>query len=193
MDAVIALDTRLFLFFNGLHVDWLDPVMAFVSSEFGWTPLYLFLAYLAIKKYGIRSVWFFLGVALLFISTDQLSAHFFKPYFHRFRPCHNEEIADLVYLPYGHCGGKYGFISSHACNVFGLAMFASYHLKSYWKYMPCALFGWAALIGYSRLYMGVHYPGDVICGAIVGLLLGFVATKIFLKNTTKPKEKCSKT
>ena len=168
------LDHQLFLFLNGLHVGWLDPVMTFISSELGWIPFYAVLVFLVFYKYKWKGLWVLLGVAVLITCSDQISAHVFKPIFHRLRPCYDPLIEDLVYLPNGHKpGGHYGFISSHAANTFALATYIWLIMKQFYKNIGWVMFPWAALVSYSRIYMGVHFPGDVICGAALGILLGF--------------------
>ena len=176
---MINFDTDLFLFLNGLHADWLDPVMTFISGKLTWTPFYLILLYLVIKNYKKQSVLIILGIILLIVCSDQVSSGIFKPLFERPRPCHNEAIKDLVYLPDGHCGGAYGFISSHACNVFALAVFMTNILKRYYRKIGWVMFVWAPLVAYSRIYMGVHYPGDVIVGAAVGAIIGWLMFKVY--------------
>ena len=166
-------DHQLFLFLNGLHVGWLDPVMTFISSEWGWLPLYAVLVYLVFKKYHKQGFWILLGVAVLIICSDQISAHVFKPIFQRLRPCYDPEIEHLVHLPKGRPGGHYGFISSHAANTFALASFIYMTMRQHYKKIGWVMFSWAALVSYSRIYMGVHFPGDIICGAALGLILGF--------------------
>ncbi len=181
MNTINAIDHELFLFLNGLHADWLDPLMIFVSLKFGWIPFYLLLLYLIYKKSGWKGLLCVaVGVAVLITCSDQLSSHFFKPVFHRFRPCHDPLIQDLVHLPNGHCGGQYGFISSHACNTFALATFITLILKKFYGKIGWLMFIWASLVAYSRIYMGVHFPGDVLCGAAVGMILGFGIGKISL-------------
>jgi undecaprenyl-diphosphatase len=170
---MLNIDTELFLFLNGLHADWLDPIMIFISGKLSWTPFYLVLLYLIIKNYKKQSILIIIGIILLIICSDQISSSVFKPLFERPRPCHNEAIKDLVYLPSGHCGGAYGFISSHACNVFALAVFITHILKRYYFNIGWVMFIWATLVAYSRIYMGVHYPGDVLVGATVGALIGW--------------------
>ena len=190
MNAINNLDHELFLFLNGLHVGWLDPVMTFISSEMGWIPFYVILLYLVFKKLGWKGLLFVvIGVVVLITCSDQLSSHVFKPVFHRFRPCHDPLIQDLVHLPNGHCGGQYGFISSHACNTFALASFITLIMKRFYKKIGLLMFIWAALVSYSRIYMGVHVPGDVLCGAAVGMILGFGIGHLLLMVMKKFQDK----
>lgn len=177
MNFITNIDTELFLFLNGLHVDWLDPVMTFISGKITWAPFYLVLLFLVIKNYKKQSILIVIGIILLIVCSDQISSGIFKPIFERPRPCHNEAIKDLVYLPTGHCGGAYGFISSHACNCFALATFITHILKRYYRKIAWVMFVWAAMVAYSRIYMGVHYPGDVLVGAAVGVVVGIVVSK----------------
>ena len=193
MNAINNLDHELFLFLNGLHVGWLDPVMTFISSEMGWIPFYVILLYLVFKKLGWKGLFFVvIGVVVLITCSDQLSSHVFKPVFHRFRPCHDPLIQDLVHLPNGHCGGQYGFISSHACNTFALASFITLIMKRFYKKIGLLMFIWAALVSYSRIYMGVHFPGDVLCGAAVGMILGFGIGHLLLIVMKKIQDKSAR-
>lgn len=178
IDFLTRIDTELFLFLNGLHVYWLDPVMTFISGKITWAPFYIVLLFLVIKNYKKQSIIIIIGIILLIVCSDQVSSGIFKPIFERPRPCHNEAIKDLVYLPNGHCGGAYGFISSHSCNTFALAAFLTLILKKYYKKIAYVMFIWATLVAYSRIYMGVHYPGDVIAGAAVGAIIGIIIAKI---------------
>lgn len=190
MNAINNLDHELFLFLNGLHVGWLDPVMTFISSEMGWIPFYAILLYLVFRKSGWRGLLFVvIGVVILITCSDQLSSHVFKPVFHRLRPCHDPLIQDLVHLPNGHCGGQYGFISSHACNTFALASFIALIMNKFYKKIGLLMFIWAALVSYSRIYMGVHFPGDVLCGAAVGMILGFGTGHLLLIVMKKIQDK----
>lgn len=189
MSFITNLDTELFLFLNGLHVDWLDPVMTFISGKITWAPFYLVLLFLVIKNYKRQSILIITAIVLLIFCSDQISSGIFKPIFERPRPCHNEAIKDMVYLPNGHCGGAYGFISSHACNTFALAFFITHILRKYYKKIAWVMFIWAALVAYSRIYMGVHYPGDVIVGAIVGVITGFIISKVYDWFSDKIKKK----
>lgn len=173
LEKLIQIDTNLFLFLNGLHLPFLDPVMVFFSGKLTWLPLYLILIFFLYRKFGWRVVWPLLGVVLVVTLADQTSVHLFKNVFQRFRPCHNPEIKDLIHLAAGKCYGKYGFVSSHAANTFGVAVFLSLIFKRRWFSISILL--WAALVSYSRIYLGVHYPGDIIVGAMLGAVCGYAS------------------
>jgi undecaprenyl-diphosphatase len=121
-----------------------------------------------------------LFIALLITLSDQGSVQLFKNVFHRPRPCHATDL-QLVVHTVEKCGGPYGFISSHAANSFALAWFISFLLKGYVKRISLIMFGWASLIIYSRVYLGVHYPGDVIAGALYGMLVGWLVQLLYQK------------
>lgn len=179
MDQLSTIDIDLFLFLNGLHVDWLDKVMVLITDMWVWFPLYLLLIYWTVKQYGKRCWWVFLAIGVVVLCSDQLSAHVCKPLFQRLRPCYNVDLQDVIYLPKGMAGGKYGFVSSHAANTFAIAAFLTPVLRNYRPWAGIALYLWALISSYSRIYIGYHYPGDIICGAILGILVGLVLWKVF--------------
>lgn len=179
MEALSTIDSDLFLFLNGLHADWMDGVMVLITQMWVWLPLYLLLIYWTVKQYGKRCWWIFLAVALVVLCSDQLSAHVCKPLFQRLRPCYNADLQGLIHLPKGIAGGQYGFVSSHAANTFAIAAFLTAALRKKYKWMGIALYLWAFISSYSRIYIGYHYPGDILCGAVLGILVGLTLWKVF--------------
>jgi len=164
-------DQELFLLLNSWHHEALDPLMAFVSEKWVWIPLYAVLLYLIFRRLGWKgTLWTLLSIAILITLSDQFASGFLKPTVARFRPCRTESLGDLVHIVNNHCGGKYGFASSHAANFFALATFMSRFLQN--RSWTVALFGAAVLTAYSRIYLGVHYPGDILVGALIGLSFG---------------------
>ena len=126
------LDEKIFLFLNGINSPFFDNIMFWISGNKSWIPLYLFLIFWMIYRKKIRGLWILLFTILIITVTDQTSVHFFKNVFERLRPCHNPDIMNMVHLVKGHCGGKYGFISSHAANTFGMAVFLIRVFKERW-------------------------------------------------------------
>jgi undecaprenyl-diphosphatase len=159
------LDTDLFLSLNGMHSPFWDKVMLFVSGKAEWIPLYLVLAGWVIYKFRWKAVLVFAIAALLIIASDQVS-NLFKDLFQRLRPCHNPKIQDLIHMVDDYCGKRYGFVSNHAANTFALAGFTSLLFRN--KFYSIFIFFWAALVSYSRIYLGVHYPGDILGGMLLG-------------------------
>ena len=174
------LDQQLFLFLNGLHVDWLDPIMVAFSNPLCSLPLYLAVFYFIKVKFGWKVMLMSLfGLALVIYLCDGISYRILKQGIGRYRPCHNLEFGHLVYLPTGSCGGLYSFVSGHATNFFGIAVFWAFLLHKEVKFIFPVLLIWAGIIAYSRIYLGVHYPSDIICGSILGIFLGFLVFRFF--------------
>ncbi len=172
METIIRWDQELFLWLNSLHNPFFDELMWYVSRPMTWFPLYLLLLYLCIRHFHIRTLYVLLATAILIAITDVVSVRLFKEVFERLRPTHDPAIRDHVHMVRDYAGGTYGFISSHAANYFGLAGFFSVLFHKKVRNFTVAVMLCAALIAYSRIYLGVHYPGDVLCGAAVGAGIG---------------------
>jgi undecaprenyl-diphosphatase len=172
------LDRDLFLLLNGWHGTVGDAVFTLLSGRLPWIPVGILLAVVLVRQLGWReALLVVLGAGLVILLADQLSASVLKPWTMRLRPCHSPDLEGLVHLPTGRCGGNYGFVSSHAANFFGLAVFLGVVLGRGW--VLASLLVVAGLVGYSRIYLGVHYPGDVLGGAILGSGLGWLVAWLY--------------
>ena len=177
---ILETDTRWFLHLNSFHNELWDSIMLMVTLKETWIPFYIIVIFFLIKNYRSKSILILLFMALTILLSDQLSV-LIKESVGRLRPVYNPEIEHLVHNVLRK-GGKFGFVSSHAANSFGIFVFTSLIFKNR-NYSLLLLF-WAILFSYSRIYSGVHYPLDIICGAGLGLLTGFATYKamMFIEN-----------
>jgi len=186
MDWLIDLDKQLFLFLNSLRADWLDPVMFTISAKHTWFPLYIITIFAIYYKQNWK--WASLaviGIILTIVAADQGSVHLFKEVFCRLRPTHDPEISDFTNIVNNYRGGSYSFVSSHAANTFAFASFTLLYFKKRWY--TKAIIAWAAIVSYSRIYLGVHFPADILGGALLGSGLGFFFWWLFSLTTEKLK------
>ncbi|EAQ49657.1 MULTISPECIES: phosphatase PAP2 family protein [Leeuwenhoekiella] len=173
MNTLKELDHEVFLFLNNLGTETWDPFWLFLTNKWSSIPLYAFLLFLIYKKFGLKGTLYSLvAVALLITATDQL-ANVFKHGFERLRPCRQEGVMEQARFIAVRCG-SYGYFSAHAASSMALAVFVGLILKSKYKWIFPVLLVWALLVGYSRIYVGVHYPGDVLTGIIIGALIALL-------------------
>lgn len=173
---ILEIDTRWFLYLNSLNSDLWDTIMMMITLKDTWIPFYIVVIYFFIKNYRTKSVSILIFLALTIFLSDQISV-LIKESVGRLRPVYNPEIEHLVHNVLRK-GGKFGFVSSHATNSFSVFIFTSLIFKNR-NYSFLLLF-WAILFSYSRIYSGVHYPFDIICGAVLGLLIGYTTFKIMM-------------
>jgi undecaprenyl-diphosphatase len=175
MDSILHLDTYFFEFINQSGNSFWDPIFLFITNKWSWIPLYAFLIFLLFKTKKQAGFIPLIFIVILIVLCDQGSVHLFKNVFQRLRPCH---VLENVRLVTEGCGGKFGFISSHASNVFGLAVFIGSILN---RKTFRILFVWAALVSFSRVYVGVHYPLDILFGMMYGTTIALILTNYYKK------------
>lgn len=189
IDFFLALDRDLFLFLNGLHHPILDEVMYYISHKYTWVPLYIIIFAFVFKAHGWRTIYYLLFVVVLITLSDQ-SSLFMKETLMRLRPCHEPMLQGLVHTVRGRCGGQHGFVSSHAANTFALAVFVIATFRTppvmilggvYYRALVIVMLAYAILNGYSRIYLGVHYPADVFFGSVLGAGIGFAVHAVYRK------------
>ena len=180
MEALLELDKNIFLFLNSLGSTEFDFIWMFITDKKSSIPLYVLLLVFLFKKTNNKEFFKYLFfIVLLILFTDQISG-FFKDFFQRLRPCHDLSINSHMRLVKEGCGGLYGFFSSHAANSFGIATFFYLTQKKYSNLFKF-LFLWALIVSYSRIYIGVHFPIDIVIGICFGIFSGYIFSKINFK------------
>ncbi len=180
MNSILDWEKHIFIFLNNLGCEPYDAFWLFLSERFTWIPTYFLLLLIVYHTFGTKT--FFRIIIFIFITiliSDQLTSTVFRPLIARPRPCHDAEILTQIRLLREGCGGAFGFWSAHASNAFALAVFLGNIFYKKYKYAIYLLLIWASLVAYSRIYIGVHLPFDIIAGAIFGSLIGYSMYKIF--------------
>ncbi|MEN3324591.1 phosphatase PAP2 family protein [Mariniflexile soesokkakense] len=177
IEQLLEYDTKLFLFLNKLGSPTWDNLWLVITHEATFVPLYAILLFLLYKKFGLKALLVFVVlVALMITFTDQIT-NVFKRGFQRPRPCGEVDLIDHIRFIAVRCG-KYGFFSGHSSNSMAAAVFAGLMLRPYYKNLIFILLFWSAVVAYSRIYVGVHYPLDIFCGLTFGAIAGFLFYKL---------------
>lgn len=186
---LLSLDHELMQWFNAphLHTLALDQFFYAVSKIFIWLPTFILLLYTIINTKKRESILIIIGIVLVFVITDRITSGLMKPVFARPRPSHDPAIMDMLAYAFNYKGGAYGFPSSHAGNSFAIATFLTLLFKN--KALGVTIFSWAAICSYSRMYLGVHFPSDILVGATLGTLFGWFSFWVYDKvlKTRYPK------
>ena len=180
LEELLNFDKELFLFINNLGNPTWDAFWMFVTNKFSSIPIYLFLIFLTYRNFGGKKMLLIVATVILLVVITNGLADLFKYGVQRLRPCYDVEVNTLMRLVKDSCGGKFGYFSAHAANSFAIAFFFTRMLGQKFPYIGIFLMVWAFLMAYSRIYIGVHFPLDVISGGLIGLMLSWIATKLYI-------------
>lgn len=181
LETLQTIDEKLLLWINGSHTPFGDDLMWFASGKWTWVPFYLMLIALLVWKFKKDAISMILLVGLLILISDQLASGLFKPLVQRLRPSHEPGLSETLHIVNGYRGGRYGFMSSHAANSFALAFYLTFVAASRLRWLPYVLFSVASLVSLSRVYLGVHYPSDVVAPIVFSLLIAWLISRLYLR------------
>lgn len=190
MNWLIEWDKELFVVLNSMGTENWDPTMVWMTRKTSWFPFYgLIISFIFIKFKKERWL-IFVAIALLITITEQLASGLFKPWFERLRPCNDPSLNSFIRIVDG-CGNSFSFFSAHAANTFGLATFIWLLLRNqgHLKWIGIIMIVWAAFVSYSRVYLGVHFPLDIFCGALCGILSALAIYRIYTFSCSKVLQK----
>ncbi|MCL2327929.1 MAG: phosphatase PAP2 family protein [Bacteroidetes bacterium] len=191
LETLELLDRNILLAINAAHAPWADAFFWFVSKPWASIPLYVAAIWLLYKKFPVKQASFCLLTIIISVAlADLASVHCFKNVFMRYRPTHNTEIGDMLHIVHGYRGGMYGFVSSHAANMWAFCMATSLFIRNRTFIIIACV--WVVVVCYSRMYLGVHYPSDIIGGTLLGAGIAFFISKQVDKLTRKQVAKETK-
>lgn len=181
IDTLVARDQQALIYLNGLGSESWDGFWLLITNKWVSIPLYLLLLLFSVRYFGWKKTASILLIVTAMIAASDQLANLFKYSFERLRPCHEPAVASVIRLVKPSCGGKFGYFSAHAANSFALAVFFSLVFHRRWRFWIPVLLSWASLVAFSRIYLGVHYPLDVITGTLVGSGIAWLAYLLLLK------------
>lgn len=181
LNRAVEIDTDIFLFINRMHSTFFDYFMSAYSGKWVWIPMYAAIWYVMLRNFHWKvTLLCMIGLALTITFADQVCATLIRPYVERLRPSNlGNPISEMVHIVDGRRGGRFGFPSCHAANTFGLAFFIFFLFRKQW--LTVFMMAWALLTCYSRVYLGVHYSGDLLVGTLVGLTGAYIIYRLFVK------------
>jgi undecaprenyl-diphosphatase len=177
LESLSKTDQSILLSLNGLHAPFFDSFFYYATRPVYWLPLYILLLYLVIRMFRWKTITLVIGIIFMVAASDQL-ANLSKQEVKRLRPTHEPAIANIVHTVNEYRGGQYGFYSAHASTNFAIAIFLTVLLRKRYRWLPAVLIIYALIMSYSRIYLGVHYPGDILAGAFIGCFLGYLFAKL---------------
>lgn len=186
-ELIQNIDNWILLLVNSHHNAFMDHVMWFASGMSNWFPLYLVILVFIGMAYKKESWLLILLIIPLILLSDQLSSSVIKPLVHRLRPSHEPGLENILHYVKNYRGGLYGFVSSHSANFFAVGTYLLMTAARRLRWLPLVIVPVTGLVIYSRMYLGVHYPTDILCGAILGILLGRMMAFIYKRLTLKPE------
>lgn len=184
LERILDYERNLFFLLNGSDYATLDRFMWLYSGKIVWLPLAAFITFALIYRKDWReSILILLSITVVVALCDQFASHIFKPMFTRFRPTHHPDFMNEVDTVFGYRGGRYGFISSHAANAFGFAMYMALLFRD--RFFTWVIFIWAIVTAYTRIYLGVHFISDIVPGALLGTFFGYIVYKLYVYTRKK--------
>lgn len=189
LQDISHIDTQMLLAINRMHTPYWDSFMWLVTDKYMWIPLYISLIYVIFKNHSLKSfLWCAVAIGLMILITDNLNSQWLRPAIGRLRPSNlDNPVSAMVHVVNNYRGGPYGFPSSHSSNTWGIVFFIAYLFRKYWLNSFLAV--WAIMVCYSRSYLGVHYPGDLLVGMLLGLFGATLTYYLFAYITKeKPRE-----
>ena len=180
MMDILSLDTQLTLLINGSDSAFIDGIAWYATRTITWIFMAVVLLYIIIRNSKVpTSIFIIIGLALSVLLADQVASGIFKPLVQRFRPTHDPNLAGLIDTVNGYKGGRYGFFSSHASNTFAIATFVTLLIRNKW--VALTAYSFALINCWTRVYLGVHFVGDILAGITFGLLSGWFCYQLFCK------------